>query len=81
MAFGVLLPQFSKVFSPYLLILLGALLFLNLIQFETSDLVSAFARPKDIVSLSLIKLVDLPLALYASTSVIYPSLALPILLS
>jgi BASS family bile acid:Na+ symporter len=80
MAIGVLLPQVTKIFAPYLLIWLGALLFLNLIQLEASDLVSAFARPKNIVLLSLIKLVVLPLVLYASTVVIYPSLALPILL-
>ena len=80
MAIGVFLPQFSKVFAPYLLIWLGALLFLNLIQLEASDLVSAFARPKNIVWLSLIKLVVLPLALYASTLLIYPSLALSVLL-
>lgn len=80
MAIGVFLPQFSKVFAPYLLIWLGALLFLNLIQLEASDLVSAFARPKNIALLSLIKLVVLPLLLYASTLVIYPSLALSVLL-
>ena len=53
---------------------------LLLIQLETSELVSALARAKDIMLLSLIKLVVLPLALYSSTSVIYPPLALPILL-
>jgi hypothetical protein len=62
MAIGVLLPQFSRIFAPYLLIWLAGLLFLNLIQLEASELVSAFARPKDIVLLSLIKLVVLPLA-------------------
>lgn len=80
MAIGVLLPQFTKIFAPYLLIWLGALLLLNLIQLETSELVSSLARGKDIVLLSLIKLVVLPLVLYASTSVVYPSLALPVLL-
>src|SRR5215471_2010924 len=68
MAIGVFLPQFSKVFAPYLLIWLGALLYLNLIQLQASDLVSAFARPKNIVLLSLI------------TLVVYPSLALSVLL-
>ena len=60
MAIGVLLPKFSKMFAPYLLIWLAGLLFLNLIQLEASELVSAFARTKDIVLLSLIKLVVLP---------------------
>src|SRR5215470_16742245 len=81
MVIGVVLPQFSKIFAPYLLIWLGALLFLNLIQLEASDLVSAFASPKNIVLLSFIKLVVLPLVLYAcSTLVIYPSLGLSVLL-
>ena len=80
MVICVVLPQFSKIFAPYLLIWLGALLFLNLIQLEASDLASAFVRPKNIVLLSLIKLVVLPLVLYASTLVIYPSLALSVLL-
>src|SRR5215471_9430729 len=80
MGIGVFLPHFSKVFAPYLLIWLGALLFLNLIQLEASDLVSAFAHPKNIVLLSLIKLVVLPLVLYASTLIIYPSFALSVLL-
>jgi bile acid:Na+ symporter, BASS family len=77
MAIAVLSPQ---CFAPYLLILLGALLFVNLIQLETSALLSTFARAKHIALLSLIKLVVLPLALYASTSVIYPPMALSILL-
>jgi hypothetical protein len=67
MAIRVLLPQFSKIFAPCLLIWLGGVLVLNLIQLEASELVSAFARAKDIVLLSLIKLLVLPLALYAST--------------
>jgi bile acid:Na+ symporter, BASS family len=45
---GVLLPQFSKIFGPYILVWLGGLLFLNLIQLNTSDLISAFVRARQI---------------------------------
>lgn len=77
---GVLLPEFSKIFGPYILVWLGGLLFLNLIQLDTSDLISAFVRARQIAFLSLIKLVVLPLALYAPTAIFYPTLALPVLL-
>lgn len=80
MAVGILLPQFSKIFGPYILVWLGGLLFFNLIQLNTSELVSAFVRSRQIVFLSLTKLVLLPLALYSVTTIIYPTLALPILL-
>jgi len=80
MAVGILLPQFSKIFGPYILVWLGGLLFFNLIQLNTSELVSAFVRSRQIVFLSLTKLVLLPLALYSVTTIIYPTLTLPILL-
>jgi len=80
MAIGVLLPQFSKIFGPYILVWLGGLLFINLIQLNTAELISAFVRARQIAFLSLIKLVVLPLGLYAGTALIYPPLALPVLL-
>jgi BASS family bile acid:Na+ symporter len=80
MAIGVLLPEFSKIFGPYILVWLGGLLFLNLIQLNTSELISAFVRARQIAFLSLIKLVVLPLALYTPTAIFYPTLALPVLL-
>lgn len=80
MAIGVLFPQFSKIFAPYILVWLGGLLFLNLIQLNTSKLISAFVHAKQIALLSLTKLVVLPLALYAATTVVYPPMALSVLL-
>jgi BASS family bile acid:Na+ symporter len=79
MAIGVLFPQFSKIFAPYILVWLGGLLFLNLIQLNTSKLISAF-HAEQIALLSLTKLVVLPLALYAATTVVYPPMALSVLL-
>jgi BASS family bile acid:Na+ symporter len=80
MAIGVLLPQFSKIFAPYILVWLGGLLFLNLIQLNTSKLISAFVHAKQIALFSLTKLVILPLALYAITTIVYPPMALSVLL-
>lgn len=80
MAIGVLFPQFSKIFAPYILVWLGGLLFLNLIQLNTSKLISAFVHAEQIALLSLTKLVVLPLALYAATTVVYPPMALSVLL-
>jgi BASS family bile acid:Na+ symporter len=80
MAIGVLFPQFSKIFAPYILFWLGGLLFLNLIQLNTSKLISAFVHAEEIALLSLTKLVVLPLALYAATTVVYPPMALSVLL-
>jgi BASS family bile acid:Na+ symporter len=80
MAIGVLSPQFSRIFGPYVLVWLGCLLFINLIQLNTSELISAFVRARQIAFLSIIKLLVLPIGLYAATALIYPPLALPVLL-
>lgn len=80
MMIGVFLPKVGNVFAPYILVWLGGLLFLNLIQLNTSRLVATFDSVRQIAFLSLIKLVVLPLGLYVCTSVIYPTISLPVLL-
>ena len=80
MAAGVLLPSAGLVVEPYLLMWLGALLFLNLIRLNRSDLVSTFTKPKQLVVLSTIKLVVLPLAMYGLAYVVYQPFAVPVLL-
>src|SRR5919107_85853 len=40
---GILLPSIGIVFSPYLLVWLGILLFLNLIKLELTDLLSGIS--------------------------------------
>jgi BASS family bile acid:Na+ symporter len=80
MSAGVLLPAAGLVIEPYLLVWLGALLFLNLIRLNTSDLVSTFTRPRQLALLSVIKLVALPVAMYALAFVVYKPFALPVLL-
>src|SRR5207247_9681412 len=80
MAAGVLLPSDGLVVEPYLLVWLGALLFLNLIRLNTSDLVSTFTKPKQLVVLTAIKLIVLPLAMYGLAYIVYQPFALPVLL-
>ena len=80
MSAGVILPAAGLVIEPYLLVWLGALLFLNLIRLNTSDLVSTFTRPRQLLLLSVVKLAALPVAMYAITFALYPQFALPVLL-
>jgi len=80
MSAGVLLPAVGLLVEPYLLVWLGALLFLNLIRLNTSDLVSTFTKPKQLAILSTIKLLVLPLAMYAIAYLVYQPFALPVLL-
>ncbi|MDQ3726965.1 MAG: arsenic resistance protein [Thermoproteota archaeon] len=80
MSAGILLPAAGRLIEPYTLVWLGALLFLNLLRLNTSDLVAQFKTPRQLVVLSIIKLVVLPVAMYTLAYVIYEPLALPILL-
>ncbi|HEX6067715.1 MAG TPA: arsenic resistance protein [Nitrososphaera sp.] len=80
MSAGVLVPQAGLLVEPYLLVWLGVLLFFNLIRLKPADLVATFARPRRLAVLAGVKLIVLPLAMYAITLVLYSPLALPILL-
>jgi BASS family bile acid:Na+ symporter len=77
---GILLPSFGIIFEPYLLVLLGFLLFLNLIKMDPQELGMQFKRPIPIIFFTAIKLLAIPLLLFAVTNIIYPSLAIPVLL-
>ena len=80
MSAGVLLPAAGSMMEPYILVWLGALLFLNLLRLNPSDLVAVFKKPRQLVILSIIKLVALPIGMYALAYVAYEPFALPILL-
>jgi bile acid:Na+ symporter, BASS family len=80
MSAGVLLPAAGLLVEPYILVWLGALLFLNLIRLNTSDLLATFTRPRRLVLLSFVKLVALPLGMYAIAYFVYQPFALPVLL-
>lgn len=80
MSAGVLLPSAGLLVEPYILVWLGALLFLNLIRLNTSDLLATFTKPKQLAVLSAVKLVALPLGMYALAYFVYPPFALSVLL-
>ncbi len=80
MTAGVAFPEGGLLVEPYILVWLGALLFLNLIRLNASDLLSTFARPRQLALLSAVKLLALPLAMYGIASLIYEPFALPVLL-
>jgi BASS family bile acid:Na+ symporter len=80
MASGVLVPEPGLIVEQYILVWLGALLFLNLIRLRTQDLLLTFAKPRQIALMSSIKLAVLPIAMYAFAYVVYEPFALPVLL-
>ena len=80
MTAGVLLPATGWLIEPYIFVWLGALLFLNLLRLNSSDLVAVFKKPKQIAVLSIIKIVALPAGMYLLAYVIYEPFALPVLL-
>ncbi len=77
---GILFPSTGELFSPYLLVILGLLLFLNLIQLDFQDLISTFQRPKFLLILSIVKVIVLPVTMYFVTNQIFPKYALSVLL-
>ncbi|HJR84156.1 MAG TPA: arsenic resistance protein [Nitrososphaeraceae archaeon] len=78
--FGILIPSIGELFSPYILVILGVLLFLNLIQLEFQDLVSTFKKPKLMLMLSIVKVIVMPVTMYLVTSQVSPKHALSVLL-
>jgi BASS family bile acid:Na+ symporter len=80
MTAGILLPAPGLAVERYILVWLGALLFLNLIRLETRDLLLTLTKPKQIIVLSSIKLVALPLGMYGLTYLVYEPFALSVLL-
>jgi bile acid:Na+ symporter, BASS family len=77
---GILFPSTGELFSPYILVILGFLLFLNLIQLNFQDLISTFQRPKFLLILSIVKVIILPVTMYFVTNQIFPKYALSVLL-
>ena len=63
-----------------MLLLLGIILFLNLIRLDTHELLSVFLKPSLLIKLTIIKLIVLPVIMYIVASIFYPRDALAILL-
>ena len=79
-AIGILLPSFGIIFEPFLLVWLGFLLFLNLLKMDPQQLTFIIKKPLLIIIFTIIKLIAIPILLYAITNIVYPSLALSVLL-
>jgi len=77
---GIIFPSLGEFFSPYILVILGLLLFLNLIQLNFQDLISTFKKPKFLFILSITKVLVIPVTMYFVTNQIYPKYALSVLL-
>ena len=73
-------PSLGELFSPYILVILGLLLFLNLIQLNFQDLISTFRKPKFLFILCITKVLVIPVTMYFVTNQIYPKYALSVLL-
>jgi len=74
------MPATGRLIEPYILVWLSALLFLNLLRLNSSDLVAVFKKPRQIAVLSIIKMVALPAGMYLLAYVVYEPFALSVLL-
>ena len=77
---GIIFSAIGQILSPYLLILLGGLLFLNLLKLDTRELITTFTKPKMLLLLTILKLIILPLVMYSISYLVAPAMALPIVL-
>jgi len=77
---GIIFPSLGEFFSPYILVILGLLLFLNLVQLNFQDLISTFKKPKFLFILCIMKVLVIPVTMYFVTNQIYPKYALSVLL-
>ena len=77
---GIIFPSLGEFFSAYILVILGLLLFLNLIQLNFQDLISTFKKPKFLFILCIMKVLVIPVTMYFVTNQIYPKYALSVLL-
>ncbi|MFZ0357391.1 MAG: arsenic resistance protein [Nitrososphaeraceae archaeon] len=77
---GIIFPSLGEFFSPYILVILGLLLFLNLIQLNFQDLISTFKKPKFLFILCIMKVLVIPVTMYFVTNQVYPKYALSVLL-
>src|SRR3954451_16082126 len=79
---GILFPSIGLLFEPYILIWLGLLLFFNLIQLNTNDLLFTFKRSKILILLSIIKLIVIPISVYFFVNLlVYPKPSKDLVLS
>lgn len=64
-AIGLSFPNTGIMVEPYLLLWLGLLLLFNLMKMDLSELYTIFSHPKNLIILTLAKLVLIPVGIYA----------------
>src|SRR5215210_4934298 len=69
-AIGLLFPNIGILIEPYLLLWLGLLLLFNLINLNLSELYKVFSHPKNLIILTIAKLVVVPLGIYVIMNLI-----------
>ena len=69
-AIGLLFPNVGILLEPYLLLWLGLLLLFNLINMNLSELYTVFSHPKNLIILTIAKLVIIPVGIYVIMNVI-----------
>ena len=64
-ALGIIFPGIGMPVEPYLLLWLGLLLLFNLLNMDLSELYNEFYHPKKLIILTIVKLVLVPVGLFA----------------
>ena len=64
-AIGLSFPNIGILAEPYLLLWLGLLLLFNLMKMNLSELITIFSHPKNLIILTVAKLVLIPVGIYA----------------
>ncbi|HKU84552.1 MAG TPA: bile acid:sodium symporter [Candidatus Nitrosocosmicus sp.] len=64
-ALGIIFPDIGMMVEPYLLLWLGLLLLINLLNMNLSELYNEFYHPKNLIILTILKLVLIPVGLFA----------------
>ena len=64
-ALGIIFPDIGMLVEPYLLLWLGLLLLFNLLNMNLSELYTEFYHPKKLIILTIVKLVLIPVGLFA----------------
>lgn len=77
---GLALPDFGKLFEPYLLWFLGGLLFLSYLTIDLHELRRSLHEPKLLTCVVILILFVTPVVFYYFTRLVYPSMALPVLI-
>ena len=72
---GLALPGVFKLFNPYIILFLMAVMFFSILKIDVAELIGTIANPLYVLYLSCIVLFVVPIACYGIASVVMPGLA------